>query len=146
MKTIARPGDYSHRSLLKLSQHTNGISILCYPNPERRFEEPNPRFYEKCKGGKSPATFDALWQLYNVLPNDHHQRAFIPSKYSDGNQLLVVYSDSIAVKTEDMHGKYGVLVLIGSESPFFKKIELLYRAIKADNHSEPNWNALRSNP
>lgn len=139
---VARCGDYSPRSFLQIEQSEHGFIILCSIDEKRRWEAPNPRFCGAFAGGRSPKTYQALWNLYNELPTEGHARAFIHSNYNDGNRLIIMRNDDMVVATEDTNGEYGKVVLIGGWSSYFKKIEDLYKAIELDNVKEPRWNAL----
>lgn len=95
------------------------------------------------RGGKSKATFEALWWLHDNLPLDQHKRAFLPSDSGKkGCRLLLIRTDNMTIATEDMHGEYGAEVFILRKSPYFERFKALYKAVKSDNKTEPLCNAL----
>lgn len=143
MNTVARYGDNSLISFVELVFKRSGISIVSHPDLSLQWESPHPIFYKTDQRGKSPATYEALLELYKVLPADEHFRKFIPSKFSDWDRLLLVNGASISVKTEDMHGEYSATVFVSRESLYFDMVKNIFFAIKADNKAEPLWDAYK---
>lgn len=109
----------------------------------RSWEAPNPRFCGAMAGGRSLATYQVLWHLFNDLPTDERQHAFIPTGWNDGSRFLIMRNSDVVVATENTAGEYGAQVFIKKGSPFFERIKELYRAIEIDNQKEPLWDVLK---
>lgn len=142
---LIRRGDYSPRATLQLVRNRHGISVQCNIDKKRQFEAPNPRFCGAMAGGRSLATYEVLWRLYNKLPTDERKRVFISSTKDDGNQFLIMRNDDVIVATTDADGEFNAKVFVSEGSPFFTLLLELFEAIKIDNEKEPLWDA-RANP
>ncbi len=146
MEKIGRHGDYTIKSSLQLERGPPGITIGHKINPKFRHESPKIKFCDGLPDGESLATYAALWQLYNDLPTDENGRAFIPSDKEGGARLILLRDRDMTVYIEDLNGKLGGEVLIRKNSPYFKKIVALFKAIEFDNKTKPHWNARALQP
>jgi hypothetical protein len=142
MNKVARHGDYSPRSFLEMELNDQGFNIRCVIDQERHWEAPNPKFCPAFAGGRSLEVYRVLWVLYNELPTDQHQRAFVESSQGEGSRFIILRKDDMIVATEDVHGEYGASVFVGSQSLHFPELKRLYDAISNDNKKEPLWDAL----